>query len=184
MWISEYRIIALFLANLFLLTTLFLLFVLTGCAVQGGSDIATPFHADYIVVEKTAHRMTLFNQGRAVKTYTISLGQGGLAPKRQQGDQLTPEGLYYIAAHNPDSHFHNALLISYPNAADQAWALAHHVPPGGEIMIHGSKNGLNPFEWFRRQQGDWTNGCIAVRDADIDAIAMAVPDGTPIDIKH
>jgi murein L,D-transpeptidase YafK len=144
-----------------------------------------PLKADYIIVEKSAHRLTLYYQHHPVKTYHIALGQGGLAPKRHTGDQRTPEGVYHIVSHNADSHYHYALRISYPDAVDEVMARADGMTPGGDIMIHGSHNGGSLFSWMKRQRndGDWTNGCIAVKDAEIDEIAAAVPDGTLIEIR-
>lgn len=138
--------------------------------------------ADRIVVEKQKHILTLFKRGHAVATYRVALGHGGLAPKTQEGDGLTPEGHYIIDGRNEHSAFHKALHISYPSPADRAAAAARHLNPGGAIMIHGMRNGLG---WLGPQhtQIDWTNGCIAVTDAEIDKLWAAVPDGTPIEIR-
>jgi murein L,D-transpeptidase YafK len=139
--------------------------------------------ADFVLVEKTAHRMTLFAQHRPLRTYDIALGRGGLARKTREGDARTPEGLYRIDRHNPHSAFHRSLHINYPSKQDIATAKAQHVSPGGGIMIHGLQNG---FGWIGtgHRMIDWTNGCIAVADDEIDEIYRVVPDGTPVEIRH
>jgi len=124
--------------------------------------------ADRIVIEKAAHRLTLFAGDRAVKTYAVALGHGGTAPKTRQGDGRTPEGRYRIDGRNPGSRYHLALHISYPEARD--------------IMIHGLPNGLGAIGSLHRTT-DWTAGCIAVTDDEIEEIWRAVPDGTPVEIR-
>ena len=138
--------------------------------------------ADFVLVEKSAHRLTLFSQGTELRRYDVALGRGGLAPKERQGDGRTPEGRYKIDWRLARSDFHRALHISYPSEKDAAAARARHVNPGGAIMIHGLRNG---WGWIGRwhRLTDWTNGCIAVTDDEIDEIARAVPDGTPIEIR-
>ncbi len=140
-----------------------------------------PVRADFIVVRKAAHELTLYKDGRAVKTYRVALGTGGLAPKQRAGDNRVPEGLYRIDGRNPNSNFHRSLSISYPEPRDVAAARARGVAPGGGIMIHGIRNGLG---WLGplHLRDDWTAGCIAVTDEEIEEIWNAVPDGTPIRI--
>ena len=132
-----------------------------------------------ILVAKKDHTLTLFHGTHPVRTYQIALGRGGLGPKLQAGDNRVPEGLYRIENHNPHSAFHLALRISYPTPAQQQQAQAQHLQPGGDIMIHGIRNGLG---WLGPLQHriDWTKGCIALTDPEIDEIYNAVPDGTPI----
>ena len=138
--------------------------------------------ADYIGVEKGKRRLTLWHGRQALKTYRIALGFGEPGPKRREGDGRTPEGRYTISGRNPDSAYHLALRISYPEPHDIAAATANGWAPGGDIMIHGLPNGLGKLTaMFRRR--DWTAGCIAVTNAEIEEIWRAVPDGTPIEIR-
>ena len=138
--------------------------------------------AERILVEKGARRLTLFCAGRKLKEYRVALGFSPVGPKQREGDGRTPEGKYTIDFHKSDSAFHRALHISYPDAADSARAAEAGVAPGGDIMIHGLPNGfsaLGPAHHLR----DWTAGCIAVTDSEIDEIWGSVADGTPIEIR-
>lgn len=137
--------------------------------------------ADRIVVRKSDRRMTLFSDGRPIRTYEIALGFGEPGAKAREGDGRTPEGLYSISGRNPQSAYHLSLRISYPEARDIAAAEALGASPGGDIMIHGTRNGLGLFGAFARTV-DWTAGCIAVTNEEIEEIWRAVPDGTPIEI--
>ena len=137
--------------------------------------------ADKILVEKEARRLTLFSCGRKLKEYHIALGFSPIGPKEREGDGRTPEGSYTIDFHKPDSAFHRALHVSYPSAEDNARATEAGVSPGGEIMIHGLPNGLGALGPAHRLR-DWTAGCIAVTDLEIDEIYSSVNDGTPIEI--
>ncbi len=138
--------------------------------------------ATRVVVEKGARRLTLLKNARTLKTYRVALGSDPVGRKQQEGDGRTPEGSYVIDAHKPDSAFHQALHISYPNAADRASAASRGVSPGGAIMIHGLPNGM---AWLGSLHTltDWTQGCIAVTNDEIEELWRAVPDGTPIEIK-
>lgn len=138
---------------------------------------------DRILVVKSEHRLQLLNGGTVVRTYTVAIGRGGLAPKQQQGDHKTPEGIYRIDRRKANSRFHRALHISYPNDADRERARQLGVDPGGDIMIHGIMNG---FGWVgsMHRMFDWTDGCIAVTDEEIDEIWALVPDGTAVEIRH
>jgi len=109
-----------------------------------------------------------------IKTYRILLGDAPIGHKRQQGDERTPEGRYSISFRNDKSRFHLSLRISYPNEADRAQAQARGVDPGGDIMIHGATP--------PGSQVDWTEGCIAVTNTEMEAIWQRVPVGTPIRI--
>ena len=137
---------------------------------------------DRVVVEKRDHRLTLWSGGAAWKTYRVALGRGGLAPKTRQGDDLVPEGFYRIDARNAQSAYHLALHISYPNAADLARARKLRVEPGGDIMIHGLPN---HYGWIggAHRLHDWTRGCIAVTNDEIEEIWRLVPAGTPVEIR-
>lgn len=138
--------------------------------------------ADRILIEKKARRLTLFSQGRQLKSYPIALGGNPDGPKERQGDNKTPEGIYRIESRNKNSSFHLALRISYPNEKDKKRAKELGVSPGGDIMIHGIKNG---FSWLGglHTEVDWTKGCIAVTDAEIEEIEKLVPNGTSVEIR-
>jgi murein L,D-transpeptidase YafK len=137
--------------------------------------------ADRILLVKQRHELTLFRADAVLRRYTVALSRGGPGPKRREGDLLVPEGPYTIAGRNARSLFHRALRISYPEPRDIAAARARGEPPGGDIMIHGLPNGLGWFGAVHRQY-DWTAGCIAVTDAEIEEIWRVVPDHTPIEI--
>lgn len=141
----------------------------------------TPPKADTILVEKGARRLTLLSGSRELKDYHIALGFSPIGPKGREGDGRTPEGIYSIDFHKPDSAFHRALHVSYPSAQDSARAAEAGVSPGGDIMIHGLPNGLGALGAASRSR-DWTAGCIAVTDPEIDEIYSSVDDGTPIEI--
>ncbi len=153
------------------------LILMTGAA-QADVPLTLP-EIDYIRVEKSARAMVLYSAGRAVHTITgIQLGDAPSGHKQFQGDERTPEGRYVIDYGNPQSSFHLSLHISYPNARDTAFARSQGRNPGGLIMIHGQPNG-----WpAGRVPGDWTDGCIAVSNVEIEALWEAVADGTTIDI--
>lgn len=136
-----------------------------------------------ILVEKDAHRLSIYDaDGGLLKSYPVSLGRSPVGPKRCEGDCKTPEGIYSITAHNPNSAFYKSLRISYPNEADTARARKDGVAPGSDIMIHGMRNGLG-FLGHAHLLADWTAGCIAVTDEEMDELWRAVHDGTPIEIR-
>lgn len=136
---------------------------------------------DLVRVHKADRRMELFDGGAAVRTYAIALGANPVGHKQREGDERTPEGRYTLDWRNPGSAFHKSIHISYPDAEDQAAAASRGDNPGGDIMIHGQPNGWGWWGWLT-QWVDWTNGCIAVTDAEMDEIWALVPDGTPIEI--
>jgi murein L,D-transpeptidase YafK len=148
-------------------------------ATNGPSDgqIATG-----IVVEKQPHRMTVYQGPRALRRFRVALGHGGLGPKMQQGDGRVPEGQYVIAGRNPNSAFHLSLKISYPTPEQIKAAAARGVNPGGEVMIHGLPNGRGSLG-HAHLASDWTDGCIAVTNPEIEWLWQTVPDGTPISIR-
>ena len=126
--------------------------------------------------------MELLAKGKVIRTYDVSLGRGGLAPKEREGDARTPEGHYVIDSKNEASAYHRALHISYPNAEDRARAAKLGVPPGGAIMIHGLPNGMHWIGSAHRLY-DWTLGCVAVTDPEIDEVWSLVSVGTPVEIR-
>ena len=138
--------------------------------------------ADWILVEKKARRLTLFRNNRPLKSYDIALGRQPDGPKRFQGDNKTPEGRYRIASRKQNSDFHRALRISYPSPEDAAFAAKQKRSAGGDIMIHGLPNGMGSLGRLHLLR-DWTAGCIAVTNAEIEELWRAVPDGTPIEIR-
>jgi len=137
---------------------------------------------DRILIEKSARSLMLISQGEVLKTYKIALGGNPIGPKERQGDNKTPEGTYVIDGRNRDSRFYLSLHISYPNERDKNRAKELGVSPGGDIMIHGIKNGSS---WVggAHAKVDWTNGCIAVTNEEIEEIAKLAPDGTIVEIR-
>jgi murein L,D-transpeptidase YafK len=145
---------------------------------------ALPQRASKVLVLKTEHRLFLLDGGNNVmRNYAIAIGRGGLESKQRQGDHKTPEGLYVVDRHKKDSRFHRALHVSYPNDSDRERARKSGVDPGGDIMIHGIQNGLGWLGPLHRLV-DWTDGCIAVTDSEIEEIWLAVSDGTPVEIRR
>jgi murein L,D-transpeptidase YafK len=138
--------------------------------------------ADSILILKKSHLLYLMSNGKAIRTYKVALGTGGLAAKGREGDGRTPEGHYVIDSRNAASHYHKALHISYPNTADRERAARLGVAPGGAVMIHGLPNGKGGIGPAHRLY-DWTLGCIAVTDQEIDEIWALVPIGTPVEIR-
>ena len=156
--------------------------ICVGLLLTGGANAQprlTLPEIDHIVVHKAARTMTLYAAGRAVRTIpAIQLGDAPIGRKQFEGDERTPEGRYAIDYGNPDSGYHLSLHISYPNAEDRAFAEGRGRSPGGMIFIHGQPNALP----LGRVPGDWTDGCIAVSNEEIEALWEAVADGTAIDI--
>jgi murein L,D-transpeptidase YafK len=138
---------------------------------------------DRIVVEKSARRLSMFRDGVQIKTVRIALGRNPLGAKQEEGDTKTPEGIYKIDGRNPQSSFHLALHISYPSDEDNKRAATHGVSAGSDIMIHGIQNGRGWIGAFHRWK-DWTAGCIAVTDEEIEELWRVTPDGTTIEIRH
>ena len=138
--------------------------------------------ASRVLIEKGERRLTLISKDKAFKTYRIALGGNPNGPKERKGDNKTPEGTYVIDSRNKDSRYHLSLHISYPNGKDIKRAKELGVSPGGDIMIHGLKNGLSMVGDLHTEV-DWTKGCIAVTDEEIEEIAKLVPIGTTVEIK-
>jgi len=138
--------------------------------------------ADKVIIEKKERRLTLLSKGEVIKTYKIALGGDPVGPKERQGDNKTPEGTYIIDSRKGDSDYHLSLHISYPNEKDKMRAKELSVSPGGDIMIHGIKNG---FSWVgtSHTEVDWTKGCIAVTDGEMEEIFKLVPNGTIVEIR-
>lgn len=137
--------------------------------------------ADRIVIRKARRELLLLRNGRVFRTYKVALGKQPVGPKEQQGDMRTPEGLYRIVGRYARSQYHMALHISYPNAADRARARKLGVQPGGDILIHGLPNGQGSVG-KAHLQSDWTWGCLAVTDEEIEEIWKLVPTGVVVEI--
>ncbi len=140
------------------------------------------FAADSVVVEKGARRLTLFREGRPLRIYFVALGRNPVGDKIRMGDGRTPEGVYRIESRNSQSKYYRALRISYPDVRHARRARELGVSPGGDIMIHGLPNGKGSVGAAHRT-ADWTEGCIALTNEEIDELWRAVADGTPIEIK-
>jgi murein L,D-transpeptidase YafK len=134
-----------------------------------------------LVVYKSKHKMYAYNEGRLLKVYTISLGKNPVGHKQFEGDCRTPEGVYSINDRNPNSAYHKNLGISYPDEADRKNAAGLGKPPGGDIKIHGLRNGRGYIYKLHRWK-DWTAGCIAVTNPEIDELYKAVVPGAKIEI--
>lgn len=143
--------------------------------------LANGVKADEIVVFKSERRLELRKAGRILRSYRIALGRNPIGHKLYQGDNRTPEGRYKIDMRNPRSAFYRSLRISYPDSTDQDVALTVGLRPGDWIMIHGIKNGVAPSQ-LGHPYRDWTNGCIALTNREMDEVWNSVAVGTPITI--
>src|SRR5262249_17769167 len=141
-----------------------------------------PTVIEKIVIVKSTRTMTLLSHDGVVRTYKVALGTEPVGAKRKHGNHKTPEGSYVIDARNPHSQFHLSLHRSYPNPADRQRARKLGISPGGDIMIHGL---MPQYAWMgpRHRQHDWTDGCIAVTNAEIEEIWKLVPVGTKVEIR-
>ena len=156
-------------------------FVATGLAFLATPALAAPNLSlreaqqivDRIVVFKESRRLYLYKDDRAVRNYRFDLGWSPIGHKQFEGDGRTPEGAYMINRRNPNSNFYLSLGISYPNEEDRAYASSKGKPPGGDIFIHGHTGTDGNY-------GDWTAGCIAVRNREMEQIYAMVRPGTPI----
>ena len=147
-----------------------------------GQALPRQARADTLIVVKAEHRLYLMQGNNVLKVYAVALGSGGNGPKLWRGDRKVPEGTYRIVGRNAESHFHKALHVSYPTPSDRASARQRQRDPGDNIMIHGPPNGLGWLGQFHKML-DWTAGCVAVTDQEIDEIWRAVPNGTRVIIR-
>ncbi len=138
--------------------------------------------ADRVVVLKADRKLELYKGNILIRSYPVSLGREPVGAKQQQGDKRTPEGGYTIDYRKPDSSYHRALHISYPRPDQVAAAAAQGISPGDLIMIHGLPNGAGLVGRLHLLS-DWTVGCIAVTNREIEEIWRVVPDGTAIEIR-
>jgi murein L,D-transpeptidase YafK len=137
-----------------------------------------PRAVDFVRVDKSDRTLTLYGAGLPLKTYRgLQMGGDPLGPKHFEGDERTPEGRYVLDYRNPQSAYHLSLHVSYPSESDRAYAARFGRSAGGEIFIHGQPNGYDG-----RVEGDWTDGCVALSDAEIEELWRLIPDGTAIEI--
>jgi murein L,D-transpeptidase YafK len=148
----------------------------------GAQSMPSQARVDHVVVYKSRHELQLWGKGTLLKAYWVALGPKPSGHKHRQGDGRTPEGDYVIDGRNPKSLYHLSLHVSYPNLEDRRRAAAAHVSPGGDIMIHGVPHGYESIPAGQKVH-DWTAGCMAVTNSEIEEIWRAVPDGTPIHIE-
>ena len=139
-------------------------------------------HIDRVFVDKSSRTMQLLSDDKVIRSYHIALGDNPKGHKQFEGDERTPEGIYTLDYKNENSIAYRSIHISYPNEQDIAHAKALGKPPGGAIMIHGQMNGFEALTDYY-QQHDWTDGCIAVTNEEMDEIMAAVKIGTPIEIE-
>jgi murein L,D-transpeptidase YafK len=137
---------------------------------------------DKVLVLKSAHQLQLISRGKVIKTYRISLGKQAKGPKLREGDKRTPEGLYWIDWRKTSDNYNLAMHISYPNSRDKAQASKNGFAAGGMIMIHGTPVAEDYPEWYFTTL-DWTNGCIAMKNSDMQELWDSVKDGTLIEIR-
>ncbi len=142
----------------------------------------TAVTADRIVVEKEKHLLHLVAHGSIIRSYRVALGPHPQGHKQREGDGRTPEGIYRIDYRNPHSTYHRSLHISYPSAKDRQQATAAGIPPGSDIMIHGLGKQFGAIGKLHTAK-DWTLGCIAVTNEEIEEIWKSVPNGTTIEIR-
>lgn len=153
-----------------------------GALGWGQADARSGLRADRVLVLKKERTLELLSRGKVIKSYKVALGGNPIGPKTRQGDHKTPEGVYVLDRRNAHSQFHRAIHISYPNERDRAVARKLKVSPGGDVFVHGLPNGYGYVGAAHRMK-DWTDGCVAVTDEEIEEIWRAVPDGTPIEIR-
>jgi murein L,D-transpeptidase YafK len=151
------------------------------CIAFGSASASSP-SAERVLILKSERTLQLLRDGKPFRTYKVALGSNPIGHKSREGDGRTPEGIYVIDYRNGRSQFHRALHISYPNAHDRESARQRRVRPGGMIMIHGLGKNWG-FVGSAHRLKDWTLGCIAVTNEEIEEIWAMVPDGTPVEIR-
>lgn len=167
-----------------LLSTFLVAFVgaLIGWANQFDNPLPGDVRTDLVVVEKSKRELTIYREGKAIKTYPVALGRVPVGAKTREGDKRTPEGRYLIDYRKADSGYFRTLHISYPNQADIETAAKEGAAPGGDVMIHGLRNGLGWIGKLHRFS-DWTLGCVAVTNEEMEELWQAVPEGTPVELR-
>jgi murein L,D-transpeptidase YafK len=150
-------------------------------AHQNGQPLPRDVRVDRVLIEKAARRLTLYRRDQPLKSYHIALGSSPVGHKQREGDGRTPEGQYRIQARNERSAFYLGLQLSYPSQRDREDAAGRHESPGGAIMLHGLPNGLGWIgSWHRLR--DWTAGCVAVADFEMEEIWRSVGVGVSVEI--
>lgn len=157
---------------------IFILFLFTFLTLNAFSNIK----ADKVIVNKSQGKLFLMKKGEVIKAYHVVFGANHKGHKQKEGDERTPEGKYILDYKKENSSFYKAIHISYPNKRDKENAKKLKVNPGGFIMIHGQKNNFG-FLSFIMQRFNWTDGCIAVSNSQMDEIWEAIDIKTPIEIK-
>ncbi len=161
-----------------------LLWMMTGAVAQAdmlrNPALTGEMRADLVVVRKSQYSMTLLKDGKPIRQYWIALGENPRGPKVRKGDKRTPEGRYLLDYKKENSNFHRAIHISYPNLDDLNRAKALGVEPGNMVMVHGQPNTAKDKSV---QRSNWTNGCIALLNHDMDEFWQLVEPGTPIEIR-
>lgn len=162
----------------------FSLTLLAAFCVSCGSDVTKRIskQADKILIIKSTHSLILMRGDETLRAYKIALGRNPVGPKFRKGDHKTPEGEYTIDAKKEHSRFYRALHISYPSREDMKRAQSGGYDPGGDVEIHGIENGLGWIGRFHRSV-DWTDGCIALTDSEMDEIWNVVAVGTSVEIR-
>ncbi len=175
----------------------FFLFIVSAHGADFPSDIKIDTHAfkgeqvhpDQVVIDKSDRKLYLFSAGIAYASFKIKLGKNPKGHKVKKGDKRTPEGNYFFDWHHPNSKYTKAIHLSYPNDEDRANAEALGVNPGGSIFLHGMPNKLSSWGIFKKiaekimNLFDWTDGCIAVKNKDINRLYKEIADGTPVLIR-
>jgi murein L,D-transpeptidase YafK len=139
-------------------------------------------HVDRVLVLKKERTLELLSRGKVIKVYKVALGGDPVGPKTRQGDHKTPEGVYVLDFRNAHSQFYKSIHISYPSQRDRAVARQKGISSGGDVFVHGLPNGFGTVGAAHRLK-DWTDGCIAVTNQEMDEIWRAVPDGTEVEIR-
>lgn len=160
-------------ARIFIGALLALSFLGTVCAGE---------KADRVLVEKSESRLYLIRNDEVIASFPVKFGASPKGHKQQLGDERTPEGSYTLDYKNAGSAFYRSIHISYPNARDREVARKLGVSPGGDIMIHGQPNGWGSYAPIT-QLFNWTDGCVALSNSDMDVVWDAVEPGTPIEIR-
>lgn len=145
----------------------------------GAAALPRGTRADLVVVRKSIRRLDLMREGEVLRSYRVSLGSRPVGHKGRKGDGRTPEGRYTIDSRKASSDYHFALHVNYPSPDDRRAAAARGLNPGGDIMIHGLGNGFGFVGRFHRLM-DWTHGCIAVTNPEIEEIGRVVQNNTPV----
>lgn len=158
------------------------LFFLSACAAVPPSEPIRHNKVDFVLVEKSTNKMTLMKHGDVVRVYDVAFGLNPAGHKQMRGDLRTPEGRYMIDYKNYNSKFYKSLNISYPNEFDVMRAKARGVDPGDDIVIHGMPNEVGNY-LGKIEPRNWTQGCIAVRNHEMDELFALIDVDTPIEIR-